>query len=133
MWTVTTAMFDISKHTNTAAARGKFETLSYTLVEFITSFLATVPLIFIYYFFYDFAYTTMLISYTLEILPYNIRAKGLAIMVSPFVCHISEPCNVLYLQNISLYVNNALNSFVNAWALNAIGWKYVSHLMRSWY
>lgn len=41
-----------------------------------------------YYFFYDFAYTSMLVSYTLEILPYNIRAKGLAIMVGSFMCHL---------------------------------------------
>lgn len=38
-----------------------------------------------FFFFYDFAYTPMIISYTLEILPYNIRAKGLAILVGPFV------------------------------------------------
>ena len=38
--------------------------------------------IFIFYFFYDIAYTPMLIAYTLEILPFNIRAKGFAVMVS---------------------------------------------------
>ncbi|KAG1791642.1 uncharacterized protein BJ212DRAFT_1293741 [Suillus subaureus] len=67
---------------------------------------ATVPLIFIYFFFYDFAYTAMLVLYTLEILPYNIRAKGFAIM------------------NITIYSTNAFNSLVNPVALDTIGWKY---------
>ena len=43
--------------------------------------LATIPLIFVFYFFYDIAYTPLLVSYTLEILPYRIRAKGFAVMV----------------------------------------------------
>lgn len=86
MWTVTTALF--SQSGNVVAAR------------------ATVPLIFIYFFFYDFAYTSMLVLYTLEILPYNIRAKGFAIM------------------NIAIYSTNAFNSLVNPVALNTIGWKY---------
>ena len=43
--------------------------------------LATIPLIFLYYFFYDIAYSPMLVAYTLEILPYKIRAKGFALMV----------------------------------------------------
>lgn len=86
MWTVTTALF--SQWGNVVAAR------------------ATVPLIFIYFFFYDFAYTAMLVLYTLEILPYNIRAKGFAIM------------------NITIYSTNAFNSLVNPVALDTIGWKY---------
>ncbi|KAG2365551.1 general substrate transporter [Suillus spraguei] len=86
MWTVTTALFSQSR--NVVAAR------------------ATVPLIFMYFFFYDFAYTSMLVLYTLEILPYNIRAKGFAIM------------------NITLYSTNALSSLINPVALNALGWKY---------
>ena len=43
---------------------------------------ATLPFIFIFYLFYDLAYTPMLIAYTLEILPFTIRAKGFAVMVS---------------------------------------------------
>jgi hypothetical protein len=42
---------------------------------------ATIPLIFVFYLFYNLAYTPMLITYTLEILPYAIRAKGFALMV----------------------------------------------------
>ncbi|KAG1737263.1 general substrate transporter [Suillus lakei] len=86
MWTVTTALFSQSGN--------------------VASRPATVPLIFIYFFFYDFAYTAMLVLYTLEILPYNIRAKGFAIM------------------NLTIYSTNAFNSLVNPWALNLIGWKY---------
>ncbi|KAH7884734.1 hypothetical protein F5I97DRAFT_1812799 [Phlebopus sp. FC_14] len=86
MWTLTTALF--SESGNTAAAK------------------ATVPIIFAYYFFYDFAYTPMVVSYTLEILPYKIRASGFAIM------------------NFVMYSTMAFNQFVNPWALNSIGWKY---------
>ncbi len=40
---------------------------------------------FLFFAFYDIAYTPMLVAYTLEILPFNIRAKGFAVMVrSPF-------------------------------------------------
>ncbi|KIJ14336.1 L-arabinose isomerase [Paxillus involutus ATCC 200175] len=86
MWTLTTAMFD---HSGTAAAAK-----------------ATVPLIFVYFFFYDFAYTPLLVSYSLEILPYKIRARGYAIM------------------SFVIYATVAFNQFVNPWALNALGWKY---------
>jgi hypothetical protein len=48
---------------------------------FLKCYLATVPLIFLFYFFYDIAYTPMLVAYTLEILPYKVRAKGFALMV----------------------------------------------------
>ena len=47
----------------------------------MTTAVATIPFIFIFYFFYDIAYTPMLVAYTLEILPFNIRAKGFAVMV----------------------------------------------------
>lgn len=42
---------------------------------------ATIPMIFLFYFFYDLAYTPLLVAYTLEILPFRIRAKGFAVMV----------------------------------------------------
>jgi len=87
-WTAMTAVFNVSG--NIIAGRGKSLSLNHVNHANHTSFPATVALIFMYYFFYDFAYTTMLVSYTLEILPYNIRAKGLAIMVSLLVCHLSN-------------------------------------------
>lgn len=37
-------------------------------------------MIYIYYFWYNIAWSGMLVGYTVEILPYNIRAKGLTVM-----------------------------------------------------
>lgn len=85
-WTITTALYN-TNHTSAAA-------------------IATIPLIFIFYFFYDIAYTPMVVAYTLEILPYRVRAKGFAVM------------------NITLMLTVAFNQFVNPWALAAIGWQY---------
>ncbi|TFK40369.1 general substrate transporter [Crucibulum laeve] len=67
---------------------------------------ATIPLIFLFYFFYDIAYTPMLVAYTLEILPYKIRAKGFAVM------------------NLTVMLTSAFNQFINPWAIDAIGWWY---------
>ncbi|KAI0671714.1 general substrate transporter [Trametes maxima] len=86
VWTLTTALFN-TLNDKTAAK-------------------ATIPFIFIFYFFYDIAYTPMLIAYTLEILPFNIRAKGFAVM------------------NLVVSLTLAFNQFVNPWALGAIGWYY---------
>ncbi|KAH9944816.1 general substrate transporter [Amylocystis lapponica] len=86
VWTLANALFETTD--NKAAAR------------------ATIPFIFLFYFFYDLAYTPMLIAYTLEILPFNIRAKGFAVM------------------NFIVSLTLAFNQFVNPWALDAIGWRY---------
>jgi len=86
LWTITTALYE----TLGIAAAAK----------------ATVPFVFIFYFFYDIAYTPMLVAYTLEILPFNVRAKGFAIM------------------NFVVSCTLAFNQFVNPWALDALGWKY---------
>ncbi|EKM58308.1 uncharacterized protein PHACADRAFT_252522 [Phanerochaete carnosa HHB-10118-sp] len=86
LWTVTTALFN--EFHNQSAAK------------------ATLPFIFLFYLFYDLAYTPMLIAYTLEILPFNIRAKGFAVM------------------NFVVSLTLAFNQFVNPWALDAIHWKY---------
>ncbi|KAF8910671.1 hypothetical protein CPB84DRAFT_1764320 [Gymnopilus junonius] len=85
-WTVTTALYNTIH--NAAAAR------------------ATIPMIFLFYFFYDLAYTPLLVAYTLEILPFRIRAKGFAIM------------------NLTVMATLAFNEFVNPWALDAISWWY---------
>ncbi|KAJ3507015.1 hypothetical protein NLJ89_g6538 [Agrocybe chaxingu] len=76
-WTITTALY---KNLNNAAAAR-----------------ATVPLIFLFYFFYDLAYTPMLIAYALEILPFR---------------------------NLTMMATVAFNQFVNPWALDAIDWWY---------
>lgn len=85
-WTISTALYNTA-HTSAAA-------------------IATIPLIFIFYFFYDIAYTPLVVAYTLEILPYRVRAKGFAVM------------------NITLMLTVAFNQFVNPWALASIGWQY---------
>ncbi|KAF8149918.1 general substrate transporter [Crassisporium funariophilum] len=85
-WTITTALYNTQG--SVAAAK------------------ATIPLIFLFYFFYDLAYTPMLIAYTLEILPFRVRAKGFAVM------------------NLTMMATIAFNQFVNPWAIDAIGWWY---------
>lgn len=68
--------------------------------------IAVIPFLFIFFGFYDIAWTIQCYSYTTEILPYNLRTKGLAI----FVC----------VQNLAL----AFNTYVNPIALSAIHWRY---------
>ncbi|KAF8247559.1 general substrate transporter [Wilcoxina mikolae CBS 423.85] len=67
---------------------------------------AVVALIFLYYTSYNLAWSGLLIGYTVEILPFEIRARGMAVMF--------------------LFVNLALffNNYVNPVALEAISWKY---------
>ncbi|KAG8912295.1 hypothetical protein FRC00_004838, partial [Tulasnella sp. 408] len=61
---------------------------------------------FLYYGFYDIAYTPLLVAYAVEILPFHIRAKGFAVL--------------------SITINFALifNQYVTPVALDRIGWKY---------
>ncbi|CAE6465696.1 unnamed protein product [Rhizoctonia solani] len=86
VWTVTAALYQLLG--NTAAAN------------------ANIALIFIFFSFYDIAYSPLLVAYTIEILPFNIRAKGFAVM------------------NFSVCIALIVNQYVNPVALNAIGWKY---------
>jgi len=67
---------------------------------------AVVAMIFIYYVFYNLAWSGLLVGYGAEILPYSIRAKGLTVMF--------------------LAVDLALffNQYVNPIALSHITWKY---------
>lgn len=67
---------------------------------------ATIPLIFVLNLFYNLAYTPMLVAYTLEILPFAIRAKGFAVM------------------NLTVSLALAFNQFVDPWAFDQIGWRY---------
>lgn len=62
--------------------------------------------IFIYYCFYNLAWSGLLVGYGAEILPYNIRAKGLTLM--------------FLMVDIALF----FNQYVNPIALNNIEWKY---------
>jgi len=86
VWTITNALYNALG--NVAAAK------------------ATIPLIFLFFFFYDLAYTPLLIAYALEILPFKVRAKGFAVM------------------NLTMMATIAFNQFVNPWALAAIDWWY---------
>lgn len=62
--------------------------------------------IFIFNGFYDIAYTPLLVSYTVEITPYAIRAKMFAVM------------------NVCVTASLVFNQYTNPIALDAIGWKY---------
>jgi len=86
IWTICAARFAVNKSTTAANAEVAF--------------------IFIYYVFYNSAWSGLLVGYGVEILPYNIRAKGLTIMF--------------------LAVDLALffNQYVNPIALVNIGWHY---------
>lgn len=67
---------------------------------------AFIVFMFFYYISYNLAFSGMLVSYTCEILPYRIRAKGLTIMFLAV--------------DLSLF----FNSYVNPIALADIAWKY---------
>jgi len=68
--------------------------------------IAVVPVMFIYYGFYDIGWTPLPFSYGAEILPYHMRLKGLSIMLS--------------VQSVA----QAFNQWVNPLALDTIAWKY---------
>ncbi|KAL2867824.1 hexose transporter protein [Aspergillus lucknowensis] len=67
---------------------------------------AVIAFIFLFYISYNIGFSGLLVSYSSEILPYRIRAKGLTLM---FFC-----------VNLSLW----FNQYVNPVALQRIGWKY---------
>jgi len=67
---------------------------------------AEVAFIFIFYVFYNSAWSGLLVGYGVEILPYNIRAKGLTI------------------EFLAIDLALFFNQYVNPIALLAIGWKY---------
>lgn len=68
--------------------------------------LAVIPFLFIFFGFYDIAWTPLSNMYTVEILPFNLRAKGQAVY------------------NIVQGSANAVNQWVNPIILSAITWKY---------
>ncbi|KAK3072156.1 hypothetical protein LTR53_007349 [Teratosphaeriaceae sp. CCFEE 6253] len=65
-----------------------------------------IAMIFIYYVFYNMAWSGLLVGYSTEILPYHIRAKGLTLM--------------FLMVDIALF----FNQYVNPVAIEGIGWKY---------
>ena len=68
--------------------------------------LATVPMLFLFFSGFDIAYSPLFIAYPAEILPFQLRAKGLAVtlMTDAAACF--------------------FNQFVNPVAFSAIRWKY---------
>ncbi|ETN38888.1 uncharacterized protein HMPREF1541_06929 [Cyphellophora europaea CBS 101466] len=68
--------------------------------------IAVIPFLFLYYGFYDIAFTPLLVSYTCEIWNYTYRARGLA------------------MNQWSTALAVFFNIFVNPIALGAIQWKY---------
>ncbi|PSN65736.1 sugar transporter [Corynespora cassiicola Philippines] len=68
--------------------------------------LAVIPFLFLYYGFYDIAFTPLVVSYPAEIWPYHLRARGLALTF------------------FSTYLGIFFNTFVSPIALSSIGWRY---------
>ncbi|KAF7334610.1 Lactose permease [Mycena venus] len=67
---------------------------------------AALAFIFLFYAAYDLAFTPLIVTYTLEILPYNIRAKGFNIF------------------NFTISLALIFNQYVNPIAFDALTWKY---------
>ncbi|GLB45012.1 putative sugar (and other) transporter [Lyophyllum shimeji] len=64
-------------------------------------------MIFLYYSFYDLAFSTpLIVSYTVEILPYALRAKGSRVF------------------NFAISLSLIFNQYINTIALKKLGWKY---------
>ncbi|KAJ5499835.1 Major facilitator superfamily domain general substrate transporter [Penicillium expansum] len=68
--------------------------------------IAVVPLLFLFFGAYDIAYAPLFISYPAEILPFQLRAKGIAVTLS--------------VDAVACF----FNQYVNPVAFTAIGWKY---------
>ncbi|KAH8113751.1 hexose transporter [Phellopilus nigrolimitatus] len=67
---------------------------------------AVIAFIFLFYAAYDLAFSPLIVSYTVEILPYNIRAKGFTVY------------------NFVVSIALIFNQYVNPIALDALAWKY---------
>ncbi|KAF8887527.1 hexose transporter [Infundibulicybe gibba] len=67
---------------------------------------AVIAFIFLFYASYDLAFTPLIVSYTVEILPYQLRAKGFTIF------------------NFTISLALIFNQYVNPIALDHLGWKY---------
>ncbi|KIJ98739.1 hypothetical protein K443DRAFT_133322 [Laccaria amethystina LaAM-08-1] len=67
---------------------------------------AVIAFIFLFYASYDLAFTPLIISYTVEILPFRLRAKGFTVF------------------SFAISLSLIFNQYVNPIALDKIGWKY---------
>lgn len=97
----------------------------------------------VYYILYDLAYTPLLVSYTRKAATLSNESDTestcyqwkfyptvSAPKVSQYWCAHDIIPQVLrklkVFQNLTIYLTQAFNQFVNPWALEAMGWKYVS-------
>ncbi|KAF9493456.1 general substrate transporter [Pleurotus eryngii] len=67
---------------------------------------AVIAFIFLFYASYDIAFSPLIVSYTVEILPFALRAKGFTVF------------------NFAISLSLIFNQYVNPVALDAIAWKY---------
>ncbi|KAF8872000.1 general substrate transporter [Infundibulicybe gibba] len=67
---------------------------------------AVVAMMFLFSFAYNLAFSPLIVSYTVEILPYAIRAKGFTVF------------------NFAISLSLIFNQYVNPIAFGALGWKY---------
>ncbi len=67
---------------------------------------AVLAFIFIYYFFYDIAWTPLPIAYTVEIFPYSLRGRGMSI------------------NYVATYLGLISGQFIHPVAMQDIGWRY---------
>ncbi|PVH85799.1 general substrate transporter [Cadophora sp. DSE1049] len=79
---------------------------SFAITAHAATGLAVVPLLFIYFGFYDIAFTPLAVSYPAEIWQYSLRSRGVAVTY------------------VSIYAAQFFNLFVNPIALESIAWKY---------
>jgi MFS family permease len=87
---------------------------------------AVIAMIYVYYLFYNIAWSGLLVGYTVEILPYSIRAKGMTVMW--FCIDAARKCfffnpGLSSGQFLTIYLV-FFNQYVNPIALDNIGWKY---------
>jgi len=78
----------------------------YAKTEAVAAGRAVMAFLFIYFGFYDIAFTGLTVSYPIEILPFSLRAQGLAVL------------------NFFIYAALFFNQYVNPVALEALAWKY---------
>jgi sugar porter (SP) family MFS transporter len=79
---------------------------SYTSSHSSSVGIAVVPMLFLFYGFYDLAFTPLIAAYPVEIWPYELRSRGVVVT------------------HVATYVALFFNLFVNPIALAAITWKY---------
>ena len=78
----------------------------YTITRSDSAAHAVIAFIFLFYASYDIAFSPLVVSYTLEILPYHLRAKGFTVF------------------SLSISLAIIFNQYVNPIALDKIGWRY---------